>query len=101
MIRCCLTFLVLPLGLLVAETTKPNIILFLVDDMGLMDTSTPMLADRAGNPQEEPLNAWYRTPNMERLAKKGVRFSQFYAHTVCSPTRVSIMTGQNSARHHT
>jgi arylsulfatase A-like enzyme len=101
MIRYCLTFLVLPLGLLVAETTKPNIILFLVDDMGLMDTSAPMLADRAGNPQEEPLNAWYRTPNMERLAKKGVCFSQFYAHTVCSPTRVSIMTGQNSARHHT
>ena len=78
---------------------KPNIILFLVDDMGLMDTSVPMLADKEGNPQKHPLNDWYRTPNMERLAKQGVRFSQFYAQSVCSPTRASLMTGQNSARH--
>jgi arylsulfatase A-like enzyme len=78
---------------------KPNIILFLVDDMGLMDTSVPMLADKDGKPQKHPLNSWYRTPNMERLAKQGVRFSQFYAQSVCSPTRASLMTGQNSARH--
>ena len=78
---------------------KPNIILFLVDDMGLMDTSVPMLADQNGKPKRHPLNDWYRTPNMERLAKQGIRFSQFYAQSVCSPTRVSIMTGQNSARH--
>ncbi len=78
---------------------KPNIILFLVDDMGLMDTSVPMLADKEGNPQKHPLNDWYRTPNMERLAKQGMRFSQFYAQSVCSPTRASLMTGQNSARH--
>ena len=78
---------------------KPNIILFLVDDMGLMDTSVPMLADKEGRPKNHPLNDWYRTPNMERLAKQGVRFSQFYAQSVCSPTRVSLMTGQNSARH--
>ncbi|GAB5559834.1 MAG: sulfatase [Synoicihabitans sp.] len=99
--RFLLYLLLFPLGLVVAKAAQPNIILFLVDDMGLMDTSVPMLADRAGNAKAEPLNAWYRTPNMERLAKKGIRFSQFYAHTVCSPTRVSIMTGQNSARHHT
>ena len=90
----------------------PNIILFLVDDMGLMDTSVPMLTDedgpsspdghaRSGNPQRHPLNDWYRTPNMERLAAMGVRFSNFYSHNVCSPTRVSIMNGQNSARHRT
>jgi arylsulfatase A-like enzyme len=77
----------------------PNIILFLVDDMGLMDTSVPMLADQDGKPKRHPLNDWYRTPNMERLAKQGIRFSQFYAQSVCSPTRASIMTGQNSARH--
>ena len=41
---------------------KPNIILFLVDDMGLMDTSVPMLADKEGKPQKHPLNDWYRTP---------------------------------------
>ncbi len=78
---------------------KPNIILFLVDDMGLMDTSVPMLADKKGKPEKHSLNDWYRTPNMDRLAKQGVRFSQFYAQSVCSPTRASIMTGQNSARH--
>ena len=78
---------------------KPNIILFLVDDMGLMDTSVPMLADKEGNPKKHPLNDWYRTPNMERLANQGMRFSQFYAQSVCSPTRASLMTGQNSARH--
>jgi len=77
----------------------PNVILFLVDDMGLMDTSVPMLADKDGKPKRHPLNDWYRTPNMERLAKQGIRFSQFYAQSVCSPTRASIMTGQNSARH--
>ena len=71
----------------------------LVDDMGLMDTSVPMLADKDGKPERHPLNDWYRTPNMERLAKQGIRFSQFYAQSVCSPTRASIMTGQNSARH--
>ena len=86
-------------ALFAIEKTKPNIILFLVDDMGLMDTSVPMLADQNGKPTKHPLNDWYRTPNMERLAKQGVRFSQFYAQSVCSPTRASIMTGQNSARH--
>jgi arylsulfatase A-like enzyme len=45
--------------------------------MGLMDTSVPMLADKEGKPQKHPLNDWYRTPNMERLAKQGVRFLSF------------------------
>ena len=80
---------------------QPNIVLFLVDDMGLMDTSVPMLTNNQGKAIEHPLNAYYNTPNMERLAAQGMRFSQFYAHTVCSPTRVSLMTGQNSARHRT
>lgn len=80
---------------------KPNIIIFVVDDMGLMDTSLPLLTDKDGLDQKFPLNSWYKTPNMERLAKSGIRFSNFYAHTVCSPSRLSIMTGQNSARHRT
>ena len=41
---------------------QPNIILLLlVDDMGLMDTSVPMLADQDGKPKRHPLNDWYRT----------------------------------------
>jgi len=83
------------------ESNSPNIILFLVDDMGLMDTSVPMLTDESGQPEAHPLNQFYRTPNMARLAKKGIRFSTFYAQSVCSPSRTSILTGQNATRHRT
>lgn len=79
---------------------RPNIIVFLVDDMGVMDTSLPFLTDAEGNPKRYPLNDYYRTPNMERLAATGIRFNNFCAMSVCSPTRISIMTGQNAARHH-
>ncbi len=80
---------------------RPNIILFLVDDMGVMDTSVPFLTDAEGKVQTHPLNEWYHTPNMERLAQQGIRFSTFYAQSVSSPSRTSIMTGQNAARHRT
>lgn len=81
-------------------TQPPNIVVFLVDDMGVMDTSVPFLTDTEGNPKRYPLNDYYITPNMERLAKQGIRFNNFYAMSVCSPTRISILTGQNAARHH-
>jgi arylsulfatase A-like enzyme len=84
-----------------ADATKPNIVVFLVDDMGVMDTSLPFLTDKASKPKRYPLNDYYRTPNMERLAALGIRFNNFYAMSVCSPTRISIMSGQNAARHHT
>ncbi len=83
-----------------ADPSHPNIIVFLVDDMGVMDTSVPFLTDATGKPKRYPLNDYYRTPNMERLAAIGIRFNNFYAMSVCSPTRISIMTGQNAARHH-
>ena len=70
---------------------RPNIIVFLVDDMGLMDTSVPFIADESGQPVRHPLNDWYHTPNMERLAKQGICFSTFYAQSVSSPSRASIM----------
>jgi len=82
------------------EAAPPNIMVFLVDDMGVMDTSVPFLTDAEGKPKRYPLNDYYRTPALERLAERGVRFNQFYAMSVCSPTRISIMTGQNAARHH-
>lgn len=84
-----------------AETDKPNVILFLVDDMGLMDTSVPFDVNEQGKPIVHPLNKWYHTPYMERLAEQGVRFSTFYAQSVSSPSRASIMTGQNATRHRT
>lgn len=72
---------------------RPNIILFLVDDMGWTDTSLPFGEFKVPN------NDIYRTPNMERLARKGVRFANGYAQSVCTPSRVSLVTGMNSARH--
>lgn len=80
---------------------RPNIIVFLVDDMGLMDTSVPFLTDGSGNRVQQPLNAWYHTPNMERMAKQGICFSTFYAQSVSSPSRASLLTGQNATRHRT
>jgi arylsulfatase A-like enzyme len=74
-------------------TQKPNIILFLVDDMGWQDTSLPFYHERT------PFNDIYHTPNMERLADQGMKFTQAYSHSVCSPTRVSLMSGMNTARH--
>jgi arylsulfatase A-like enzyme len=93
--------LLLVVGLVQGATpAKPNIVLFLVDDMGVMDTSVPFLTGEDGQPKRYPLNDFYRTPSMERLAASGIRFNNFYAMSVCSPTRISIMTGQNAARHH-
>lgn len=65
---------------------KPNIVLFLVDDMGWMD-STPYGSQ------------YYETPNMQRLAEQAMRFTDAYALPLCSPTRASILSGQYSARH--
>lgn len=75
------------------QQKKKNIIVFLVDDMGWQDTSVPFWH------KSTALNAIYRTPNMERLAKRGMKFSNAYANSVCTPTRVSLVTGMNVARH--
>ncbi|MBJ6368951.1 sulfatase [Snuella sedimenti] len=72
---------------------QPNIVLFMVDDMGWQDTSVPFWTKKTA------FNARYNTPNMERLAREGMKFTQAYATSVCSPTRVSLMTGMNAARH--
>lgn len=76
-----------------SPSDKPNIILFFVDDMGWQDTSVPFWKEKTA------LNRLYHTPNMERLATEGMKFTQAYASSVCSPTRVSLMTGMNAARH--
>lgn len=93
--------LLLPLGLLPfsaqgAESQpekRPNIILFMVDDMGWQDTSLSF------GTQKTKYNEVYETPNMERLAQQGVMFTQAYASSISSPSRCSLITGTNSARH--
>lgn len=73
---------------------QPNIILFLVDDMGWMDTSVPF-ADTI-----MPLNKKFYTPNMQRLANEGMKFTNAYVNPVCTPTRTSIITGVSAVRSH-
>lgn len=69
-----------------AESSKPNVILILADDLGWADLPV------YGNPFNE-------APHLTRLAEEGMRFTDAYAaNPVCSPTRGSLMTGQSSAR---
>jgi arylsulfatase A-like enzyme len=69
-------------------TEQPNILFVLIDDMGWMDLGCYG-------------NQLHRTPNIDRLAAEGIRFTQAYAAAhICSPTRGSIMTGKFPARTH-
>lgn len=62
--------------------TKPNIVLLLVDDSGLMDFSS--------------FGGEARTPNIDQLAQQGMMFTNFHASPVCSPSRAMLMTGTDS-----
>jgi arylsulfatase A-like enzyme len=77
-----------------AQQQRPNIIFFLVDDMGWMDTSLPF------GDSVMALNRQFHTPNMERLAKAGMVFTNAYVNPVCTPTRTSILSGMSAARTH-
>ena len=69
-----------------AQTPKPNIIFILADDLGARDLGCYG-------------STFHETPNIDRLAKRGVQFNQAYAASpLCSPTRASILTGQYPAR---
>lgn len=70
-----------------SPAAKPNILFILADDLGQMDIG-------AFNPK-----TFYETPNINALAKRGMKFTQGYAAcSVCSPTRGSIMTGKYPPR---
>ena len=69
------------------KAPKPNIIVILVDDLGYMDVG-------ANNSE-----CFYETPNINRLAQSGLRFTEGYAaNPVCSPTRYSLLTGKYPSR---
>ncbi len=76
-----------------AQEPRPNIILFMVDDMGWQDTSLPFWTEKTD------YNRMFETPNMERLADEGMMFTQAYACSISSPSRCSLITGANNARH--
>ncbi|MBI9015853.1 MAG: sulfatase-like hydrolase/transferase [Phycisphaerae bacterium] len=69
---------------------KPNVVLILVDDLGWADVGC--YCAQYGN-------TWYETPNIDRLASQGMKFTQGYAAcAVCSPTRAATLTGRYPAR---
>lgn len=69
------------------DAKSPNVVFFLVDDLGFMDVGV-------NNP-----DTFYETPNIDRLAAGGTNFTNGYAaNPVCSPTRYSIMTGRYPSR---
>lgn len=70
---------------------KPNIILFLIDDMGWLDTSVSF------GEEVYPFNLRHDTPNTASLAEQGVVMTSAYACPVSSPTRTSMMSGMNAA----
>ena len=73
---------------------SPNFIFILADDQGWNGTSVQML-----NGLKESKSDFYETPNIEKLAKKGVKFSYAYSSApVCAPSRYSIQFGQSPAR---
>ena len=89
MIGCGSAALLLPtINSCASRVDKPNIVFILTDDQGW--TQLGCYGSK-----------YYETPNIDRLAKKGMRFTNAYAAApVCSPTRASIMTGKYPARLH-
>ena len=71
-----------------ATPDRPNVILIMADDMGY-----EILGCNGGSS--------YSTPNLDKLAGEGVRFTNCYANTICSPTRVTLMTGRYNHRNFT
>jgi arylsulfatase A-like enzyme len=73
--------LLLPIG----AAGKPNIIFIMADDLGYTDVAC------FGS-------KYYETPNIDRLAAQGMRFTNYHQHQNCTPTRAALMSGQYSVR---
>ena len=69
------------------EQEKPNIVFIIIDDLGWKDVGYMG-------------SAWYETPNIDRLARQGMIFTNAYANAAnCAPTRACLLSGQYSPRH--
>jgi len=71
--------------LIAAPASQPNVVIFFTDDQGTLDANCYGSTD-------------LYTPNIDRLAQEGVRFTQAYAHTVCCPARAPMLTGRYPQR---
>ncbi len=63
-----------------ASSRRPNFVIIFADDLGYQDLGC------FGSPN-------IKTPNIDRMAREGMRFTNFYAQTVCGPSRAALMTG--------
>jgi arylsulfatase A-like enzyme len=79
------TFLILAFAANASSQTRPNVVLIMMDDVGYGDYGSYGGRD-------------IRTPNIDRLAKDGVRFTDFYAAPNCSPTRAALISGRYQQR---
>ncbi len=87
-VRCALwsaLFLLFASASMAAAPSKPNVIIFLADDLGWADV---------GYHGEEVIE----TPSIDRLAREGVELDRFYSTPICSPTRAALMTGRDPMR---
>jgi arylsulfatase A len=71
-----------------AADNRPNVVLIMADDLGY-----ECLGCNGGTS--------YATPNLDRLAETGVRFTHCYVNPLCTPTRVALMTGRYNFRNYT
>ena len=86
---------IMPAALAAAKTDRPNFIVIMSDDQSWVGTSQRMIP---GNP--DTASDYLRTPNIERLAAKGMIFSHGYSPApFCCPTRRSLQVSQTPARH--
>jgi len=75
---CTVLLILVPQTVLMADS-RPNIVIILADDMGYADLGS--------------FGGEINTPNIDALASAGVRFTQFYTHASCSPTRSVLLSG--------
>ncbi|WP_372717366.1 sulfatase-like hydrolase/transferase, partial [Novipirellula sp.] len=76
------------------DAAKPNVIVILADDLGIVDVNAYATKFTGTDPSQ----MYYETPNLDRLTKEGLAFSQAYACHLCSPARASLLTGKYAAR---
>ena len=89
-----LCLLIFEISISQGQYESPNFIFILVDDQGWNGTSVEMM-----NGLKMSKSDFYETPNIEKLAKEGIKFSYAYSSApVCAPSRYSIQFGQTPAR---
>ena len=85
----CIGFIALAIGGIAGasadETTKPNVVYIVADDLGWKDVGFH--------------GSDIKTPNIDKLAQTGARLEQFYAQPMCTPTRAALMTGRYPLRY--